>query len=418
MSIPRGIRLDIKRARKLQTFSAEAITKCKEELRKLGFSKIDMDPRKQMPRKSLINYFSKKGLIDHFPLSPIEGTPSFGKESLQDLEDADDSIQPLLTIKKMQRVIDDPFYSGSLCNAEGRFLFTLNSLGADSGRDTSSSPNIIGIGKRERPLIIAGENCGLVELDVGQEEPLVGGYLSNDRGMINAYYESDDLYAQMRSKIFGDLLSEIEKKKFRDVCKIIMFGLLYGMGPKTMALKMKSSVRKAEEYMRLFREAYPNITYWREAQPILLRQRGYAMTIGGMKRYRGREGSLSDWERRWAVNTPIQGSASDILKHALVEMHEPLAALGARVILPVYDAVLVESPLKHFKDATKIARHYMVEAFRYFFPDSAPRIDINDKNPGTWCKPCDADEKYGMDSLDRFFKDPLMPFEGYPEMSL
>ena len=102
---------------------------------------------------------------------------------------------------------------------------------------------------------------------------------------------------------------------------------------------------------------------------------------------------------------------------ALLTMRDPLAKLGARAILPVYDAVLIESPLENYVEATECAKKALIGGFRYFFPDTNPRVDVNNAHPEYWNKPSKMDEITGKHSLERFFDDPLMPLDGYPKSS-
>ncbi|MBF0243895.1 MAG: hypothetical protein HQL31_01310 [Planctomycetes bacterium] len=406
MTIPRGIRIDVPRAKELQQFCATNQHQCKHKLIELGFKNIDMSPRKRVGRDSLIEYFTRKKLIHLFPVTKGE-EPSFKKENIEALDEIDPACIPLVTLEKMLRVVDDPFYAGRLCNKEGRVTCNINPLGADTGRDTSSKPNIIGLGKKFRPLVIAGEGNGLAELDFEQQEPLIIAHLANDVKMMDAYREGD-IYKGMAARLFGKDQSDIQFKKNRSLCKVLTLGILYGMGENLISLKTGKPTSEITCLLLEFDQAYPNILWWRKSQPVFLEQRGYVETAGGLRRYRGKSGPLNGWEKRWAVNTPVQGSAGDILKIALLISERRLADIGARVILPVYDAVLLESPMGVYEDAIAIVKDAMIKAFQHFFPGALPRVDINSKYPGYWNKQSSLDS-FGKDSLDRFFEDPLMP---------
>ena len=119
-----------------------------------------------------------------------------------------------------------------------------------------------------------------------------------------------------------------------------------------------------------------------------------------MKRFRGITGPLSAWEKRWAFNTPIQGGGACVLKMLLPRLSAFLEPRGGRVVLPIFDAVLIQFPLERKDELVGGSKKLMIEVMKMLYPQTQPRVSVNDFAPWCWNK------KGRHDSIERFAEDP------------
>ena len=182
--------------------------------------------------------------------------------------------------------------------------------------------------------------------------------------------------------------------------KLLTLAMLYGMAPKTIAALLKVTESRALCIKGDFFSRYWQLKEGKEQAVRQLRDRGFAETTTGMKRFRGRRGRLNAWEERWAFNTCIQGGGAAVLKILLPRLSAYLEPRGGRVVLPIYDAILIQFPLDRQAELVSGAKKIMIEAMRSLYPRTRPRVSINDSAPWCW-------NTSGVhDSVARFFEDP------------
>lgn len=244
-------------------------------------------------------------------------------------------------------------------------------LGTVSGRILVSDPYLQQLRRRYRSLIAPEPHHRLIYLDYAQFEPGVLAGLSGDARLIAAYNEGD-LYTALAEVLFGD-------KDQRPIAKKVFLAFSYGMTPDRIAIMLAGNTAAHEQgaysaKIAAFFQAFPDLARFRFSQQDALRADGYVASLFGNRRLRTTTGEqLSFKEQRWALNQPVQSTASLIFKEALNGI---IAEFGVEpVILPVHDAVLLQFPDdRDFDGRARRASEIMVERFSHRFPGVRARI--------------------------------------------
>ena len=244
-------------------------------------------------------------------------------------------------------------------------------LGTISGRILVSDPYLQQLRRAYRSLIAPEQHHRLIYLDYAQFEPGVLAGLSGDTKLINAYNQGD-LYAALAEVLFGDAVQ-------RPVAKRVFLAFSYGMTPDRIAIMLAGDAAANERVayaakITAFFEAFPDLAGFRASQQDALLANGYVASLFGNRRLRTAKGQhLSLKEQRWALNQPVQSTASLIFKEALNAI---IAEFGVEpVVLPVHDAVLLQFPEdEDFDSHTQRASEIMVERFAHRFPGVKAKI--------------------------------------------
>jgi DNA polymerase I len=237
--------------------------------------------------------------------------------------------------------------------ATGRLHTSLNQTGAATGRLSSSEPNLQNIpargeeGRRIRDAFIAPAGSVLIAADYSQIELRVLAHLSGDPALIDAFRHGQDIHARTAAEVFGVLPGTVTAD-MRRVAKVINFGILYGMGPQRLAGELGISLSEAQRYIANYFARYVGVRRYLQTAVAEARERGYAATILGRRRpipeLRSPERGVAQAAERVATNTPIQGSAADLIKVAMIAVEHRLAAAGVAggLVLQVHDELLLE----------------------------------------------------------------------------
>ena len=250
----------------------------------------------------------------------------------------------------------------------GRVHTTFNQAVAATGRLSSSDPNLQNIptrtelGRRIRSAFVAEPEHVLVSADYSQIELRVLAHLSQDEALIGAFREGVDIHDQTAAKVFGTD-SGLDTHELRRRAKIINYALLYGKTAFTLARDIGVTPQAAQEFIDAYFAGFPRVREYIDRTIEEARASGFVRTMFGRRRavleLRSRNGQIRAAAERAAVNMPIQGTAADILKRAMIDLHAALGrraaadARPARMILTVHDELLLEA---HRDDAEEIAR--------------------------------------------------------------
>lgn len=316
----------------------------------------------------------KKYFIDerHMPVikqSSKTGRPSMDKEVLEKYAETNEVAKTLLEFRKYSKIMSTfiPALTPerwNLATMTGKIQANFNQAGTTSGRFSSSRPNMQNIPRanedddiRIREAIIPDKGEILIGADYSQIELRVLAHFSHDPNLVKAYNEGKDIHQQTADACGCS----------RYNAKTVNFGLVYGMGAKTLAKKIKVSVEEAQQYLDRYFETYSGVKeFWAESEKNF-KDFGYVETFSGRKRRRSDNFDTKDsydqgGEIRSATNAIIQGSAADMLKMAMVSMYPQLQKYKARIILTCHDEVLVSSPIKYKKQVYAVVHRAMVEA--------------------------------------------------------
>ena len=235
----------------------------------------------------------------------------------------------------------------------GRLHTRFNQTIAATGRLSSSDPNLQNIpirgddGKRIRSAFVAAPGTLLLSADYSQIELRLLAHLSQDAGLLAAFQADEDIHSRTAAEVFGVLRGTVTSDMRRSA-KVINFGILYGMGPQSLARELGVGVKEAEQYIRQYFDRYPAVRAYLERSRDEARRRGFATTVLGRRRavrdLSSGDRGLVQAAERVAVNMPIQGSAADVIKAAMLAVDRRILREGVRatMILQVHDELLFE----------------------------------------------------------------------------
>jgi len=237
---------------------------------------------------------------------------------------------------------------------DGRLHTSYNQMGTTTGRISSSDPNLQNIpvrtslGKQIRKAFIPGKGYDLLMAsDYSQIELRVLAHLSGDSSLIETFNRGEDIHSRTASEIFGIDYDDVPEE-MRRKAKAINFGIIYGMTDFGLASRLSISNEEAGEYIKRYFERYPMVDRYLKGLIESAVKNGYSTTMFGRKRYIRELGSSNGRIRllgeRYAVNTPIQGSAADIMKLATIRLHDRLSSesVDSNIILHVHDEIVLE----------------------------------------------------------------------------
>jgi DNA polymerase-1 len=245
-------------------------------------------------------------------------------------------------------------------DAEGRIHTSLNQTVTATGRLSSNHPNLQNIpirtddGRKIRRAFVAGRGRVLVSADYNQIELRVLADLTRDENLIRAFEAEKDIHSVTAAEVF-EVSGEKVTADMRRAAKVINYGILYGMGPVRMSRELGIPRSKASEYIETYFARYPGVRRFYAETLEDAREQGYVFTRLGRRRYLhdidSDHGGRRQAAERVATNTPIQGSAADIIKVAMLRLAEALdkADCGAEMVLQIHDELLVECPKRELK---------------------------------------------------------------------
>jgi DNA polymerase I len=283
-----------------------------------------------------------------------------------------------------------------LINPEtGRVHTSYNPTGTVTGRISSNNPNLQNIpirteeGRRVRRAFVAESGWRLLGADYSQVELRVMAHVSKDQALIEAFERGEDIHTTTAAAVYAVSLDDVSYE-MRSVAKAVNFGLIYGQGAFGLARQINVSVEDAQRFIDRYFDRFPGVQKYMDRIQRDASQKGYVETLLKRRRYfpelaagsRASSRSRQSAERM-AINTPIQGSAADIIKLAMIRMHRRLADEGfrARMLLQVHDEVVLEVPEDELDAVTHLVRTTMETA-----------IDL--------CVPLKVDVEIGQNWLD------------------
>ncbi|MCJ7558670.1 MAG: DNA polymerase, partial [Gammaproteobacteria bacterium] len=235
----------------------------------------------------------------------------------------------------------------------GRVHTSYHQAVAATGRLSSSDPNLQNIpirtaeGRRIRQAFIAPRGYCLIAADYSQIELRIMAHLSGDPGLLTAFSEDRDVHQATAAEVFGVDLDAVSKDQRRSA-KAINFGLIYGMSAFGLARQLNIGRGEAQDYVNLYFDRYPGVKAYMDNTRKLAKEQGYVETVFGRRLYlpeiNSRNGQLRQYAERSAINAPMQGTAADIIKRAMIEVDAWLLSspVDARLIMQVHDELVVE----------------------------------------------------------------------------
>ena len=235
----------------------------------------------------------------------------------------------------------------------GRVHTSYHQAVAATGRLSSTDPNLQNIpirtpeGRRIRQAFVAPEDHLLIAADYSQIELRIMAHLSGDASLLRAYAEDREIHQATAAEVFGVPLDQVRAEQ-RRAAKAINFGLIYGMSAFGLARQLGIERGEAQQYVELYFARYPGVKRYMDETRALAREQGYVETVFGRRLYLPEIGSrnsqLRQYAERSAINAPMQGTAADIIKRAMIEVHDWLRReeLPARLVMQVHDELVLE----------------------------------------------------------------------------
>ena len=344
-----GVQVDVAELRRQSQDLSTRMLAAQQKATELAGRSFNLDSPKQL----------QAVLFDELKLPALvktpKGQPSTNEEALEAIAEQHELPRVILEYRglaKLRSTYTDKL--PEMVNAEtGRVHTSYHQSGAATGRLSSSDPNLQNIpirtddGRRIRRAFIAPEGKLLLAADYSQIELRIMAHLSEDPGLVRAFEQGADVHRATAAEVFGRSLEEVTSNE-RRAAKAINFGLMYGMSAFGLARNLGIDRGQAQDYVALYFSRYPGVRDFMERMRQQAREQGYVETLFGRRLYlndiNARNQGLRAGAERAAINAPMQGTAADIIKRAMVDVDRWLqaSAAPAKMILQVHDELVFE----------------------------------------------------------------------------
>ncbi len=273
---------------------------------------------------------------------------------------------------------------------DGRIHSTFNQTITATGRISSTEPNLQNIpvrmelGRLIRKVFLPADGCVFIDADYSQIELRVLAHMSGDEKLIAAYRQAEDIHRITASEVFHVPFDEVTPLQRRNA-KAVNFGIVYGISSFGLSQDLSISRKEAQQYIEKYFETYPGIKGFLDGCVEQAKEQGYSVTMFGRRRPVPELKSSNFMQRsfgeRVAMNAPIQGTAADIIKIAMIRVNERLKReqLRARLLLQVHDELLIEAPLEEVDQVQRILEEEMTHA-----ADLKVKLEIDMHTGNSW----------------------------------
>ena len=371
-----GVRIDSKMLAKQSKRMAGRMAELEEEAYGIAGRPLNMASPKQIGQI----FFEELDLpvISKTP----KGAPSTAESVLQELADQGHELPSLILqhrgLAKLRSTYTDKL--PTMINPDtGRVHTSYHQAVAATGRLSSSDPNLQNIpvrtdeGRRIRQAFIPREGAIMVAADYSQIELRIMSHLSGDEALLRAFAEGQDIHRATAAEVFGVAPDQVTGDQRRSA-KAINFGLMYGMSAFGLARQLGIDRTQAQQYVDLYFQRYPGVKAYMDATRALAREQGYVETLFGRRLYLP-DIKASNMQRRQgaertAINAPMQGTAADIIKQAMLSVDQWIKSAGRGVvmIMQVHDELVFEVPAAQLEVAVPEIRNRMERAAKLSVP--------------------------------------------------
>lgn len=301
-------------------------------------------------------------------------------EGLRPYHPCIDKILSYRTLTKLKSTYCDGLLK--VISDDGRIHSSFNQTETRTGRISSTEPNLQNIpvrteqGRELRKFFVAKEGCVLVDADYSQIELRVLADISKDENMIQAFNNNDDIHAITASQVFNMPL-EMVNSQMRSRAKAVNFGIVYGIGAFSLSKDIGVTRKEADQYIKSYLSHYSGVAEYMENVVAKAKECGYVQTAFNRRRYlpelKSSNFNMRSFGERVARNMPIQGTAADIIKIAMIRVDKRLKEenMSSRLILQVHDELIVEAPNNEAMKAAMILQQEMENAVKLSVPLTA-----------------------------------------------
>lgn len=343
-----GIRLDATSLKEYGLMLKESIEKLEKDI----YTQCNVEFNINSPKQLGEVLFEKMGLKGGKKTKTGYSTSA---DVLEKLKGENPVIKDILEYRQLTKLKST--YADGLINyveADGRIHGTFNQTITATGRISSTEPNLQNIpirmplGSLIRKVFIPKENCVFVDADYSQIELRILAHMSEDESLIEAYNSGMDIHSITASKVFNVPLGQVTKQQ-RSNAKAVNFGIVYGMSAFGLSQDLSISRKEATEYINQYFETYPKVKEYLDNIVAFAKEKGYVKTLFGRKRpipeLKSSNFMQKSFGERIAMNSPIQGTAADIMKIAMINVDKRLQQenMKSRIVLQVHDELLIEA---------------------------------------------------------------------------
>ena len=370
-----GVRIDVDKLKKAEISLTEELNALEQKIYELAGENFNINSPKQVGE-----LLFDKLKLDSKAKKSKTGQYSTSEEVLMALKERHAIVGLILDYRELKKLITT--YISALPGyiaEDGKIHTTYNQTVTATGRLSSSNPNLQNLpirserGKLIREAVIPDEGCLFLSADYSQIELRLMAHFSQDEHMLAAFRSGQDIHAATAARIYGRPIEQISKDERRKA-KTANFGIIYGISAFGLAQQLDCSRTEAKQLIDDYFAAFPRVISYIESQKELARQKGYAETLFGRKRYlpdiHSQNATVRSFAERNAVNAPIQGTAADIIKMAMVSIHKRLKdeGLKAQMIMQVHDELNFNVPKNEVDRVRDIVVNEMQNAVHLSIP--------------------------------------------------
>jgi DNA polymerase-1 len=300
-------------------------------------------------------------------------------EVLTQLSTSHEVPKEILKFRELAKIKSTYLEPLIMISREGRIHTTFNQASTATGRLSSSNPNIQSIpirsdlGRKIRKGFVAKDGYKIISADYSQIELKLLAHFADDQNLIQAFAQSQDVHRHTASVVFGIEEKDVDDKQ-RRMAKVVNYGLIYGMSDYGLAQRFDIAFEEATQFIQSYYDLYPDVAAWREQAVASAEEKGYAETLFKRRRplpdLQARNHALREFSKRAAINTPIQGTAADLIKIAMIRVEEKLTAAGFQsgLLLSIHDELLFEIEENRVDEAQQIIKKSMENAIEINVP--------------------------------------------------
>ncbi len=360
----RGIGIDGARLLSLKKEFLQYIEDLKQEIYKYSGVIFNINSPKQL----------QEVLFHRLKLPPVKKTKtgySTDISVLMKLVDEHPVVEKLITYREFNKLLTGFVEPLIKYNSTGRIYTTFEQTGTSTGRLSSRSPNLQNIpikgewGRKIRDTFIAKNGYKLISADYSQIELRIMAHLSGDQTLIDAFNRGVDVHSTVMARLLGVPLSEVTEEQ-RRLGKVINYGLIYGMSDFGLSKSLGIDVGEARKFIESYFNAFPGVAQWRSNLLKEVEQRGYTRTIMGRIRWIGN----TRGDERIALNAPVQGSAADIIKMAMIRIDRKFKddKIEGGMVLQIHDELLFEVKNEMVEYAVSMIKEEMEKIMKLSVP--------------------------------------------------
>lgn len=369
-----GILLDTKLLDKLNQQITTRIIALTKNIHKYSSEKFNIGSPSQ-----LANFLFKELGLPTLDIAKTKTGYSTGVTELEKIYRAHPVIKHILEYRQLTKLKNTYLETLPKLVDKNNRIHTTYAQDTSTGRLSSKDPNLQNIpirtdlGAEIRKAFIAPKGFRLISADYSQIELRVIASLAHDERMIRIFNKGEDIHTAVAAAVNGVKLKDVTKDMRRNA-KVINFGIIYGVSPFGLAARTNMTIHQATSYIHKYFELHPEIKQYMDDTAAFAKQHGYVETLFGRRRYipeiRSKIPAVRSAAARAAINMPVQGTAADLLKMAMLELTKelPKVSKDARMLLQVHDELVLEVPTKDVKKVAKLVRDKMENVYHLDVP--------------------------------------------------